>query len=112
MIESTSVVIGKLSKKVDSAYDSANTDASKYFNLLAVRTTDRSRRMSKEGVVLMEQKESRNHDAYLQAVSKKHEKADKAYRKASKSLGDNSSAHSGLVALRSTLAEDIARANA
>ena len=59
-----------------------------------------------------EQKESRSHDAYLGAVTKKHDKAEKAYRKASKTIGDTAGAHSGLVALKSSLSDDIARANA
>jgi len=60
----------------------------------------------------MFQKESRSRDAYLSAVSKKHDKAEKAYRKASKSLGDTAGAHSGLIALKTSLSDDIARANA
>ena len=105
MIETSSELLGKLSKKMDGIYDQANADASKYFNLLAV-----GRRYS--SCPLTEQKESRSHDAYLNAATKKHDKAEKAYRKASKSLGESATAHSGLVALKTSLSEDIARANA
>jgi hypothetical protein len=36
MFETSSDLLGKLSKKVDGVYDQANADASKYFSLLAV----------------------------------------------------------------------------
>ncbi|WVF71903.1 hypothetical protein IAT40_006713 [Kwoniella sp. CBS 6097] len=90
MLEGLSDLTLKLSKKVDKEYDDANSDASKYFNLLA--------------------KESRTHDAYLGVIGKKHEKAEKAYRKASKSSSDTAGAHSGLLALKDTLSGDISRA--
>ncbi|OCF40615.1 hypothetical protein I317_05546 [Kwoniella heveanensis CBS 569] len=90
LLENLSDLTLKLSKKVDKEYDDANSDASKYFNLLA--------------------KESRTHDAYMNAISKKHDKAEKAYRKASKSLSDTAGAHSGLLALKDTLSADISRA--
>ncbi|WVQ99009.1 hypothetical protein IAU59_006141 [Kwoniella sp. CBS 9459] len=90
MLEGLAALTVKLSKKVDKEYEETNSDASKYFSLLA--------------------KESRTHDAYLGAIGKKHDKAEKAYRKASKSLSDTAGAHSGLLALKDTLSEDISRA--
>ncbi|WWD01096.1 hypothetical protein V866_008034 [Kwoniella sp. B9012] len=91
MLDNLSDLTLKLSRKIDKEYDEVNSDASKYFNLLA--------------------KESRTHDAYLGAIGKKHDKAEKAFRKASKTLSETSSAHAGLVALKDTLSEDIKRAN-
>ncbi|WRT67416.1 uncharacterized protein IL334_004387 [Kwoniella shivajii] len=81
----------KLSRRIDKEYDEINSESSKYFTLLA--------------------KESRTHDAYMSAVGKRHDKADKAYRKATNSLSDTSNAHAGLLALKETLSEDINRAN-
>ncbi|TYJ58122.1 hypothetical protein B9479_001218 [Cryptococcus floricola] len=81
----------KLAKRIDKEYEDANADASKHFTLLA--------------------KESRSHDAYLGAIGKKHDKAEKAYRKASKTLSDTSNAHAGLQALKDTLGDDINRAH-
>nr|XP_019042529.1 hypothetical protein I302_09138 [Kwoniella bestiolae CBS 10118]OCF21459.1 hypothetical protein I302_09138 [Kwoniella bestiolae CBS 10118] len=95
MLDNLSDLTIKLSRKIDEEYDEVNSDASKYFNLLAVRR----------------QKESRTHEAYLGAIGKKHDKAEKAYRKASKSLSETSNAHAGLIALKETLSEDINRAN-
>ncbi|OCF55938.1 hypothetical protein L486_06695 [Kwoniella mangroviensis CBS 10435] len=91
MLDNLSDLTLKLSRKIDKEYDEVNSDALKYFNLLA--------------------KESRTHDAYLGAIGKKHDKAEKAFRKASKTLSETSSAHAGLVALKVTLNEDINRAN-
>lgn len=54
-------------------------------------------------------KESRSHDAYLNAIGKKHDKAEKAYRKVSKTLNDSAAAHSGIEAYKTSLADDIAR---
>ncbi|WVQ71885.1 hypothetical protein IAR50_001427 [Cryptococcus sp. DSM 104548] len=81
----------KLAKRIDKEYEDANADASKHFTLLA--------------------KESRSHDAYLGAIAKKHDKAEKAYRKASKTLSDTSNAHAELQALKDTLGDDITRAH-
>ncbi|WVQ69777.1 uncharacterized protein L199_007997 [Kwoniella botswanensis] len=91
MLDNLSDLTLKLSRKIDKEYDEVNSDASKYFSLLA--------------------KESRTHEAYLGAIGKKHDKAEKAFRKASKTLSETSSAHAGLVALKDTLSEDINRAN-
>ncbi|WVQ78485.1 hypothetical protein IAT38_000571 [Cryptococcus sp. DSM 104549] len=102
MIDKIAELTTKLAKKVDKEYEEANSSASKYFTLLA--------------------KESRTHDAYLGAIGKKHDKAAhnvptrhrnhrEAYRKASKSLSDTSSAHAGLFTLKETLIEDINRAH-
>ncbi|KAK4689766.1 hypothetical protein P7C73_g353, partial [Tremellales sp. Uapishka_1] len=91
MLEMISDITGRLAKKMDKEYDDANSDASKYFTLLA--------------------KESRTHEAYLGVIGKKHDKAEKAYRKASKNLADTSNAHFDLLALKDTLSEDISRAH-
>ncbi|WWC60832.1 uncharacterized protein I303_103408 [Kwoniella dejecticola CBS 10117] len=91
MLDGISDLTLKLARKVDKEYDEVNGDASKYFTLLA--------------------KESRTHEAYLGAIGKKHDKAEKAYRKASKALSETSNAHAGLLALKNTLGDDINRAN-
>ncbi|WVR05417.1 hypothetical protein IAU60_002432 [Kwoniella sp. DSM 27419] len=90
LVDDISDTVAKLAKRVDKEYDEANSDASKYFTLLA--------------------KESRTHDAYLGAIGKKHDKAEKAYKKATKSLSDTSGAHAGLLSLKDTLSADIGRA--
>jgi hypothetical protein len=91
MLDSISDLTLKLSRKIDREYDDANADASKYFTLLV--------------------KESRSHEAYLGAMGKKHDKAEKAYRKAAKGLAETATAHAGLVQLKDTLSTDITRAN-
>ncbi|WWC89840.1 uncharacterized protein L201_004768 [Kwoniella dendrophila CBS 6074] len=91
MLDNISDLTLKLSRKIDKQYDEVNSDASKYFTLLA--------------------KETRTHEAYLGAIRKKHDKAEKAYRKASKALSETSNAHAELLALKDTLSEDIDKAN-
>lgn len=89
-----------MSKKVDGTYDQVNTSASKYFTILAVS------RPAIHVVLEMElnlpKKESRSHDAYLSAIGKKHDKAEKAYRKVSKTLNDSAAAHSGIEAYKTS----------
>ncbi|KAL7424181.1 hypothetical protein Q5752_001767 [Cryptotrichosporon argae] len=82
----------KFSKHVDQAYDSANSSASKYFGLLA--------------------KETRAHEAYLATMRKKHDKSEKAYRRASKDLAETSTAHATLLTFQAELALDLRRAEA
>lgn len=91
MLDDTADVMIKLARKVDKTYDEVNGDASRYFGLLA--------------------KETRSHDAYLGAISKRHDKAEKAYKKASKDLVATSHAHASLLDLKNTLGDDITRAN-
>ncbi|RXK42022.1 hypothetical protein M231_00743 [Tremella mesenterica] len=105
LIEQTADVTMKLARKIDKEYDEVNSDASRYFTLLAVSSP------LSQWLLMTREKETRSHEAYLTAISKKHDKAEKAYRKASKTLSDTPTAHAGLLALKDNLGGDISRAN-
>ena len=96
-IEDTAEILSKLSRKVEAEYNTSNSYASKYFSFL--------------------EKEAKAHEAFLHTATKKYDKAEKAYRKASKSFGHgyghgSAAASVGdMHALKASLGDDLTKAN-
>jgi hypothetical protein len=115
-IEGCSEITGKWAKKAEKEYEAVNTEAGRYFSLLAVspeRKTWLNFRKRRE--VMMPIGQGLVDDTPMQVSRPSqvvHLRVEKAYRKSAKSLTDTSLTHVALLHLQNSLIADVQRADA